>query len=164
MNRPRIITATLTAIESLAGKIARVSFTRGAGGDFPEDFANRQQAQHFGLASVAPLGTQLFAIKIGTIVLTIGSAPGAKKPALNAGESAVYNDFNERLKLIEGLAELTGDEIKLGANAVNKIIDARLIDFYNLHTHSTTSAGAPTGTPILQINEGVVATTKTKAE
>lgn len=64
----------------------------------------------------------------------------------------------------DGTIIVNGDEILLGKDAVNRLIDERLISLYNSHTHSTTTAGAPTGTPIVSLTVGTVATTKTKAE
>lgn len=156
----RLLRGIITDLTSAASKIARVSFKVGTS----EPFTNREHVQQFGFASVAPVGTTIFALKVGGVVITIGSAPGEKKPELNEGETALYNAFNERLKLIEGKFVAEGDEVLLGAGAIRTLVDERMVPGHNTHFHNTTSPGSPTSTPTVQIVAANVTTNKTKAE
>ena len=127
-----------------------------------------ERMQDFGVSSVPMEGFEAIYAHLGgsashPVVLAVVDRD-CRPVDQPAGSTILYNAFGDQVRVLDGKVVVASDEVLLGESAVRKLIDERMIDVYNLHTHSTTSAGSPTGAPILQTNAAAVATLKTLAE
>lgn len=92
-----------------------------------------------------------------------------KRALANYNESAVEirnEDASVKIQLDDDGVIIKSDSIKLGdESGLRKLIDERIVDLYNQHTHPYTNVSSPatTGTPSTPIVLSTVSTDKTEA-
>lgn len=154
--------------------IIRVVISKFTGGDVPkwsgtgrigEKFTDQVAMQHYGFASNMPLDSVGIAIAVGDKALLFASDNAEKRPELNEGETCIYFDKNNYIKIQAGgkITIQSDNEINLGGDrsGLERLIDERIIAKLNSHVH-TGNIGFPSSPPIVTFTVDGNSTTKTK--
>jgi phage gp45-like len=142
-----------------------------AAGVAGEQFLDREFLQQYGLTSRPLADSEGLILGVGNVFYLIATDDRRYRVSLQDGEVALYTDEGDKIHLKRGkVIEITsGAKVTINAPAVElaggtlkKLIDERLVDAFNSHTHPTAALGSPSPptTPLVLAN---VATEKTKA-
>lgn len=117
---------------------------------------NIEIMQHFGYKSVPPKETIGLTLSIGgvrddTIIIATGNKTA---PEVKEGESTIYNNFSERIELLEKMMILNGEVININGDSKQLVTHAELdnslqqmLTSLNSHTHVTTATIGASPTP-----------------
>lgn len=149
------------------GKIKRFDSTGVAG----EQLDDRELFQHYGFTSAPQNGAEGVLIGIGNVLYLIAEDDRRYRISLQQGEVAIYTDEGDNIHFKRGKEiEISGQTkvvvtspiVELADGTLRKLIDERLVDKFNAHTHPTAGTGAPSA-PTAPLVLADVATAKTKA-
>lgn len=149
------------------GQIKRFDSTGVAG----EQLNDREMFQHYGFTSSPQNGAEGVLLGAGNVLYLVAEDDRRYRVTLQQGEVAIYTDEGDKIhfkrgksiEIISGAKVLvTAPAVELAGGTLRKLIDERLVDAFNSHTHPTAGTGAPSAptTPLVLAN---VATAKTKA-
>lgn len=137
-----------------------------------ETFTNREYFQHYGFTSRPLSGAEGILIKDGNNVILIASDDRRYRLKVEDGEVALYTDEGDsiHLKRENEINITSGGKVIIKAPVVQlsdgqtlrKLIDERLVNAFNNHTHPTAGTGSPSK-PTTPLVLGDVATAKTTA-
>lgn len=114
-------------------------------GETREDIALKQ---HFGFKSIPTKNTTGITLSFGglrddTIIICTDNSDA---PELKEGESCLYNNFTEKIELLEKLINLKGETININGDSKQLVTHAELnsalqdmLSQLNSHTHTTTA-------------------------
>lgn len=138
------------------------------------DVDDREFFQHYGFTSRPQAGSEAVYLVEGNLVLAIGSDDRRYRIAVESGEVALYDDLGQKVHLTrDGIAidsplpvTVNGAAINLGNGTaeLRVLIDERLLDLLNNHTHGGIQTGQGTsGPPSDAITSDQVCTRITRA-
>ena len=139
----------------------------------PDEALSGKFYQHFGFAST-PTKADMIVLQWGNNCISVAETDG-QQPTLNDGETCLYINKNSYIRIkADGTIVLIGTGIQLGdenSSNLKKLIDERITDKLNGHTHSFgdlvctggTVSGS-TGDPVVPFNTSDYSTSKTLAE
>lgn len=91
----RLIQGSVQSIQSVAGKLMRVTFS----GMFDELIEERIVVQQYGLQSSPRTGARVLAIREGEQIIVLGTDDTKYRMQLSDGDVVVYSDLNNYIKL-----------------------------------------------------------------
>lgn len=150
--------SVFNGIYKLAGKLRSVMIDTD-GNDLPDCEVHR--IGQYGIYSKPLINSRAFCLKQGNKNYSIAENIAEVQPIENLlGEGDVAIDtgvVRMHFKHLTGEVEITGaTSIKLGDNALLSLIDERIVQIFNTHTHP--SAGGATGAPTTPIVKENVST------
>lgn len=140
--------------------------------DGREEIDNREYFQHYGYTSRPKAGAEIIIIREGGHFIAVASDDRRYRIALEEGEVSLYDDLGQKVHLtrdgikVESPLEVTVDApaINLGGASLKTLVDERIIDLLNAHTHSGVQSGsAVSGAMLTPLVKADVCTTITKA-
>jgi len=162
----------LKMVRSIISSVTEGVIKRFSGsGRSDETFTNREYFQHYGFTSRPLKDAEGIVIKDGNNIILIASDDRRYRIQVEDGEVALYSDEGDKIHFMRGkVIEITSGAkvtikapaVELAGGSLRKLIDERLVDAFNSHTHPTAALGSPSmpTTPLVLAN---VATEKTKA-
>lgn len=152
-------------ISVLEGVIKRFS----ASGRSDETISDREYIQHYGYTSRPKAGAEIIIIREGGHFIAVASDDRRYRIAMEEGECSLYDDLGQKVHLtrtgikVESPLEVTVDApaINLGGASLQALVDERIIDLLNSHTHPVgSSTTGPMTSPLVTAS---VCTAITKA-
>ena len=139
-----------------------------------ETFSLREFLQHYGFASYPKAGAELVIAIEGNVITAIGSDDRRYRLALVEGEAALYDDLGQVVHLTrDGIVVKSDKAVTVEAREVNlgsdragllALIDERILELLNAHTHTMVQAGKDASGPmVVPIIAEMVCTTIVKA-
>ena len=143
-----------------------------ADGLVQDEFLDREFFQQYGFTSRPKQGAEGIVIGIGNVFYMIASDDRTCRLTLQNDGEVALNTGSDNYVLIKasgdieiksaGKVTVIAPSVELADGALRKLIDERLVDAFNQHTHPTAGTGAPS-TPTTPLVLANVATAKTKA-
>lgn len=138
------------------------------------DVMDRELFQHYGFTSLPKKGAEVIYLVEGNVVIAIASDDRRYRLKIEDGEAALYDDLEQKVHLTRtGIVvdspiriTATSPEINLGGarEALRMLIDERILELLNSHTHSGIKGGSDiSGPPVATITTDMVCTTMTRA-
>ncbi|MDY6789673.1 MAG: phage baseplate assembly protein [Thermodesulfobacteriota bacterium] len=142
------------------GVIKRFSGT----GRANETFTDREYFQHYGFTSRPLAGAEAIVLKKGNNIIVVASDDRRYRIALQDGEVAIYTNEGDSIHMKRGReirvttekliidaatkCQINSAQVNLSGDLVGlkRLVDERLIDIFNTHTHPGDSGGT-TGVP-----------------
>jgi phage gp45-like len=166
-----MIRGIFQSLTETAGKVRRFI----ASGRVREIVRNGGFYQHYGLASDPPASAKLIIDGHSGTEVSIAEDDPATRPQLKSmnGSVCIYSDADHYVLIKkDGSIEIKtdqpvtvlSDDIRLGSESLlslKNLIDSRLIEIYNAHTHLDPVSGSTLGPSVL-LSEATVATSKVR--
>ena len=136
-----------------------------------EQYLDREFLQQYGLTSRPLADSEGLVLGIGNVFYLIASDDRRYRVSLQDGEVAIYTDEGDKIHLKRGRVieitsgtkvTITAPAVELAGGTLRKLIDERVVEAFNAHTHPTAALGSPS-TPTTPLVLANVATEKTKA-
>ncbi len=142
MTKIRIFRGTIKDIVATAGKVTRCTVV---GIDAEEIIEDAEIFENYGNGSAPPAGTECIALQFCGQTVVVATADADTAIDRTAGEVELHVDDEHYFRIKKsGAVELktTGGvnidatQINLGGGAVRALVDERLIELFNAHTHA----------------------------
>lgn len=133
-----------------------------------ETYSGRRLMQHYGFASSPLVDCELLALEEGGTVVIVAEDDRRYRIELVAGEVALHDDQGQHVHLKRNKEiEISGcDMLSLGGVRADlkRLVDERIADWLNTHTHTSAAAGSPTSAAITPLVITTVSTDITRAK
>ncbi len=138
------------------------------------EVSDRELFQHYGFTSRPQEGAEVVYLVEGNLVIAIGSDDRRYRIAIESGEAAIYDDLGQKVHLTrDGIVIESPWPVTINAAAINlgnntaelrALIDERLLERLNNHTHGGIQTGQGTsGPPSDAVTSDMVCTQITQA-